>query len=638
MKVEIVTPVLLLSTLLLLPCCFSLPLCTDSTSPITRNTTLAFCGYSGSTCCNATDDSTIQTQFSAMNITDSSCASVMKSILCAKCNPYSGELYTVDYTPRTTPILCSNKTDGFCATTWDTCKNVAITNNPFATTSAPTKLSDLYNSEADFCKSAGGPVTDQTVCLNGNSASFPPTIPASPEGICIEKLDNGTFVNMAPHPDGSNRVFLLTQAGKIFLAEVPNNGMGTLKYNASQPFLDLTDRVYVDFEFGLQGLTFHPNFSDNGRFFVSYNCDSNTTANCLGKCSCNPETGCDPSVIGIINGTVPCQFQEVVAEYTVNGTSSSPDTATVANQIEVRRIFTMGLPYTTQHAGEIFFGPQDGYLYLMLGDGGNSTNGDPWNFAQKKKSLLGKSLRLDINHFPTPADIISLGLFGNYTIPSDNPFNNNSDARPEIWALGFRNPWKCNYDSERSSYLFCGESGQDRANRSTTFEKVSLVTKAGNYGWRVYDGFDLYNPTYTPGGSTPPSSINPIFPILGYYHYETHSNTGLAALVAGFVYRAKTDPCLFGRFVYADLYGFDMWTAAEIPYMSGNFTTERLNFTCSKQSPIPCDFVNSTTIPQLITVFSINQDNNEDLFYLAQTGVYRIVRSVHCGYKCNRDP
>ncbi|KAJ4782364.1 HIPL1 protein [Rhynchospora pubera] len=588
MRVEIVTPVLLLSTLLLLPSCFSLPLCTDSTSPITRNTTLAFCGYSGSTCCNATDDSAIQSQFSAMNIADSSCASVMKSIICAKCNPYSGELYTVDDTPRTTPILCSNITDGFCATTWDTCKNVAITNNPFASTSAPTKLSDLYHSEADFCMSAGGPVTDQTVCLNGNSASFPPTIPASPEGICIEKLDNATFVNMAPHPDGSNRVFLLTQAGKIFLAEVPNNGMGTLTYNSSQPFLDLTDRVYVDYEFGLQGIVFHPNFTNNGRFFVSYNCDSKTTPNCLGKCSCNPETGCDPSVIGIIDGAEPCQYQEVVAEYTVNGTSSSPVTATIANQIEVQRIFTMGLPYTTQHAA--------------------------------------------------PADIISLGLFGNYTIPSDNPFNNDTDSRPEIWALGFRNPWKCNYDSERPSYLFCGESGQDRANTSTTFEKVSLVTKAGNYGWRVYDGFDLYNPTYTPGGSTPPSSINPIFPILGYYHYETHSNTGLAAVVAGFVYRAKTDPCLFGRFVYADLYGFDMWTAAEIPYMSGNFTTERVNFTCSKQSPIPCDFVDSTTIPKLISVFSINQDNNEDLFFIAQTGVYRIVRSVHCGYKCNRDP
>jgi hypothetical protein len=441
---------------------------------------------------------------------------------------------------------------------------------------------------------------------------------------------------MVPHPDGSDRIFLFTQAGKIFLAEVPNHGSKkTLKYDASKPFLDLTDRVLFDGDFGLQDVAFHPNFKKNGRFFVSYNCDSTTTPNCLGKCSCNPETGCDPSVIGIINGTTPCQFQEVVAEYTVNGTSSSPATATIASKIEVRRIFTMGLPYIDQHAGEIFFGPKDGYLYLTNGDGGNTTHGDPWNFSQKKKSLLGKVLRLDINHFPTPAEIVSLGLWGNYTIPSDNPYTKDTELKPEIWALGFRNPWRCSFDSERPSYLFCGETGQNHANASSTFEKVSLVTKDGNYGWRVYDGFDLFSPIYAPGGSTPPGSINPIFPILGYHHAETH-NPSFAALVAGYVYRAETDPCLSGRFIYADILAADMWAAAETPYMSGNFTTQKVNFTCSKTTPIPCSFVGSTSIPKLSFLLSIGQDNNKDLFYITQTGVYRIVRSVHCGFKCNK--
>jgi hypothetical protein len=92
---------------------------------------------------------------------------------------------------------------------------------------------------------------------------------------------------------------------------------------------------------------------------------------------------------------------------------------------------------------------------------------------------------------------------------------------------------------------------QDRGN--ATFEKVSLITKAGNYGWRVYDGFDLYHPTYAPGGSTSPESINPIFPILGYNHSVTH-NPSYAALVAGSVYRAKTDPCLFGRYKHSYKY------------------------------------------------------------------------------------
>jgi hypothetical protein len=189
----------------------------------------------------------------------------------------------------------------------------------------------LYNSAAHFCKSAGGPVTDQTVCFNGISATFPPTQPnPSPEGICIEKLDNSSFVKMVPHPDGSNRVFLFTLAGKIFLAEVPVQGsQKALKYNISKPFLDLTDRVIFNVDLGLQDITFHPNFTNNGRFFVSYNCDSTKTPDCQGKCTCNPGTGCDPSVIGIINGTAPCQFQEVVAEYTVNGTSSSPATVSL---------------------------------------------------------------------------------------------------------------------------------------------------------------------------------------------------------------------------------------------------------------------------------------------------------------------
>ncbi|KAF3320218.1 HIPL1 protein [Carex littledalei] len=135
-------------------------------------------------------------------------------------------------------------------------------------------------------------------------------------------------------------------------------------------------------------------------------------------------------------------------------------------------------------------------------------------------------------------------------------------------------------------------------------DEVDLLTKAGNYGWRVYDGFDLFHTNWTPGGSTPPESINPIFPTLVMRHSETHSNLGLAALVAGYVYRARRDPCLYGRFIYADLYGFDMWTTEEIPYMSGNFSSERVNFTCTASSPIPCSFVNSTTIPAFGYIYS----------------------------------
>lgn len=85
-------------------------------------------------------------------------------------------------------------------------------------------------------------------------------------------------------------------------------------------------------------------------------------------------------------------------------------------------------------------------------------------------------------------------------------------------------------------------------------DEVDLLTKAGNYGWRVYDGFDLFHTNWTPGGSTSPESINPIFPTLVMRHSETHSNLGLAALVAGYVYRARRDPCLYGRYQYMNFF------------------------------------------------------------------------------------
>jgi hypothetical protein len=208
--------------------------------------------------------------------------------------------------------------------TWKTCKSVAIPNNPFSNAFTPTKLSKLYDSSSDFCKSVGGPLNDRTVCLNGLSARFPPTEPTpAPQGICLERIDNMSFTNMAPHPDGSNRIFLATQSGKIFLAKVQKFGKA-LQYNKSNPFLDLSDRVASGDEFGLMGITFHPDFMNNGRFFVSYDCDSTTTPGCLGKCSCNSEIGCNPADLGTDNGAAPCQYQAVVAEYTVNGTSNSP--------------------------------------------------------------------------------------------------------------------------------------------------------------------------------------------------------------------------------------------------------------------------------------------------------------------------
>ncbi|KAJ1431781.1 Six-bladed beta-propeller, TolB-like [Sesbania bispinosa] len=93
------------------------------------------------------------------------------------------------------------------------------------------------------------------------------------------------------------------------------------------------------------------------------------------------------------------EYQTVIAEYSANGTASQPSMAESAKPTEVRRIFTMDLPFTSQHGGQIVFGPNDGYLYFTMGDGGGSS--DPYNFAQNKKSLLGKIMRLDVDNIPS---------------------------------------------------------------------------------------------------------------------------------------------------------------------------------------------------------------------------------------------
>ncbi|CAK7322904.1 unnamed protein product [Dovyalis caffra] len=484
----------LLLLLLLLPDpSKSHPLCTDSRAPFTVNTTLSFCPYNGSSCCNSTHDLQLQKQFQAMNISDAACASLLKSVLCARCDPFSAELFTISSVPRPVAVLCNstvsaNSSDSgqaandFCSNVWDTCQNVNVLNSPFAPSlkgqtglpanSSFNKLTDFWQSKADFCNAFGGASTDESVCFDGEPVTLNNTETSSPtRGLCLEKIGNGSYISMVAHPDGSNRAFFSSQQGKIWLATIPEQGSGeTLGLDEPNPFIDLTDEVYFNTEFGMMGMAFHPNFAQNGRFFASFNCDKVKWPGCTGRCSCNSDVNCDPSKLAPDNGAQPCQYQTVIAEYTANGTAMEASLATTAKPLEVRRIFTMGLPFTSHHGGQILFGPSDGYLYFMMGDGGG-VGGDPHNFSQNKKSLLGKIMRLDVDNIPSAAEIDNLGLWGNYSIPKDNPFSEDSDLQPEIWALGVRNPWRCSFDSERPSYFMCADVGQD------TYEEVDIITK-----------------------------------------------------------------------------------------------------------------------------------------------------------------
>ncbi|KAH9323003.1 hypothetical protein KI387_017642, partial [Taxus chinensis] len=621
-------------------------------SPQPSVSPLSFCsedGYEKKGCCSRQDDMNLSSKFESMNVSNSECAAFIKQILCAECDQFAADLFQIQLQEQhVVPVLC-NSTVGtnssvngtivksYCSQVWDACQNVSIVNSPFApflkggALGSPmnmthAKLTELWQSKSDFCAAFGGTIIDGVSCFNGNV--FVPNVTqddSSIEGVCLERIGDQTYLNMVPHPDGSNRVFLASQAGQVWLATLPENSSGKqLILNKSSPFIDISEQVVFNAELGLLGLAFHPNFVNNGRFFVSFNCDKTENLNCVGRCACNSDVGCDPSQLVTSSGTTPCQYHSVIAEYSVNDTSTSPSQATFAKPTEIRRIFTMGLPYDTHHAGQILFGPTDKYLYFMMGDGGSS--GDPYNFAQNKKSLLGKIMRLDVDNIPSAEKIDATGLWGNYSIPSDNPYVQADGWQPEIWALGLRNPWRCSFDSLNPTYFFCGDVGED------VYEEVDLVTKGGNYGWRVYEGNNLYNPPSSVGGNTSASSIQPIFPVMGYYHNSISQQEGSASITGGYLSRSNEDPCLYGRYLYADLYAANMWADIENPVGSGNFSSTNVAFNCSAKSPIPCSYAAENKYPTLNYIFSFGEDNREDVYVLAKTGVYRVVHPGDCNY------
>ncbi|KVI05593.1 Glucose/Sorbosone dehydrogenase [Cynara cardunculus var. scolymus] len=620
----------------------SLPMCTNFRAPVIGKGSLAFCPYKGRVCCDSAKDSALQREFEAMDISDPNCASAIKSILCANaaqnlpnllswglfnlqtCDQFSANLFTVESQSRSVPVLCDSPKSvdsallkqseiSFCTSVWDTCQNVSMRNSPFAPSlqgagglpqNTSSKLTDLWQSRNDFCTAFGGPPDETTVCFNGRPILMNSTqIPVPPRGMCLEKLGDKGYINMAAHPDGSDRAFFSDLPGKIWLTTIPSHGSREpLGLDESSPFVDLTDQVKFDTVFGLMGIAFHPTFNENGRFFASFNCDKEKSSTCSGRCGCNSDVGCDPSKITSSGREEhPCQYHNVVAEYTVNGTASDPT--------------------------KILFGPADGYLYIMVGDGGG-TNG-PFGFAQNKKSLLGKIMRVDVDTVPKEVD--DLNLWGNYSIPPDNPYSEDKELLPEIWALGLRNPWRCSFDSKRSSYFLCTDVGQDR------YEEIDVITKGGNYGWSIYEGHLPVNTQQSSKGNRSDTTTDLIFPAMGYNHYDVNKKEGSAAISGGYFYRSTTDPCMYGSYLYADLYATALWAAAETPTNSGNFTTTSIPFSCARDSPLECNSVPNTNLAALGYIYSFGEDNKKDVYILASTGVYRVVRPSRCNYSCTKE-
>uniref|UniRef100_A0A0E0MN71 Glucose/Sorbosone dehydrogenase domain-containing protein n=1 Tax=Oryza punctata TaxID=4537 RepID=A0A0E0MN71_ORYPU len=615
------------------------PLCSDQTPPpmlLDDAAGLKFCSNRGAgdlSCCDAADDAALETQFEAMGFKpeDSACAGLIKSIICEKCNPFSVELFNTGSATRTVPLLCSshsensshNKED-YCEQVWKHCKSTAISNSPFqpsakqyaGLTGPSFVLTDFWSSENEFCAAYAGTSNNHSACFNGHGApSNIRKLSASPTGMCLEKISDGSYTSMVAHPDGSSRAFFSTQDGKIWLVAVPEQGMDDILHlDETNPFFDLMTEGYLGSEFRLVSTAFHPDLQTMGASLFL------TPVIALSH----------PGVLLGVHVTVIPQSSALLTAANIASTAllcqNILPKATYADPSEVRRILSMGLPYVSNHAGQLFFQPSDGYLFVLTGNSGK--NGDNLSLSQSRKSLLGKILRLNINDLPDLNEAASKNLCGNYTIPEDNLSADESDLRPEIWALGLTNPGRCSFDSVKPYRLYCTDDGQGE------YKVVDLISKGGNYKWSdVYEDHYGAPPPWAAQGTKPSDGI--IFPVMGYKAYSATGKTTTASIVGGHVYRGSTDPCLYGRYLFADMYTSALWTGMETSDDTGKYASNAIHFRCSRESPMPC---NESTNNPLGSIFSFGEDNKKDAFILTSQGVYRVVEPTICDYTCLSTP
>lgn len=318
-------------------------------------------------------------------------------------------------------------------------------------------------------------------------------------------------------PDSSGRLLVAEQAGVIQLLDRDGK-------KSEQPFLDLRGKIVAlgkgMEERGLLGLALHPQFKSNHKFYAAYSAPLRTNA--------------------------PPKWDHALrlSEFKTTADFSAADPASERVVLEIDE------PDWNHNSGRLAFGP-DGFLYWTVGDGGAPNDvGDtargrghpPEGFSQNLQTLLGKVLRLDVDRGAP------------YGIPKENPFADGKKGLPEIFAYGLRNPWGMSFDRGGKRDLIVADVGQDR------WEEINIIVNGGNYGWRLregFDGFDPKNPRSAPTnavtvGADGKPFVDPVFTYKILRGRGTDPEAYGVTITGGYVYRGKAFPSLVGKYIFAD--------------------------------------------------------------------------------------
>ncbi|KAM3875256.1 HHIP-like protein 1 [Diretmus argenteus] len=598
-------------------CCH--PQCLDYKPPFEPRQPLVFCkDYSKFGCCDQQKDEEISKRFyTIMDYFDNwgtiTCGKFIRTILCQECSPYAAHLYDAEdaNTPmRVLPGLCSD----YCSEYWHQCRySLSILLEDLDATmpgTGPGNLARIANLTAgieedqqrfcDFLVLKDKQYCYPNVLTNADLNANLGLVRADSDGcleLCLQEVANGLRnpVAMVHADDGTHRFFVAEQLGYVWVYLA--NGS-----RVDRPFLNLTQAVltspWAGDERGFLCIALHPRLSTVRKAYVYYSVS-------VGK-----------------------QERIRISEFTL----STHDENQLDHSSE-RTILEVVEPASNHNGGQLLFG-HDGYLYIFIGDGGRA--GDPFGKfgnSQNKSTLLGKALRIDVDNDDGAP----------YSIPSDNPFLGEKEARPEIYAYGVRNMWRCSIDrgnpatGQGRGRMFCGDVGQNK------YEEVDLIVKGGNYGWRAKEGFSCYDRKLCMNSSLGESPFwaadesNDILPIFAYPHKLGKSVTG------GYIYRGCQMPNLNGLYIFGD-------------FMSGRLMSLMEDTTTGKwqYNEICMGRDQTCRFPKLINSFykyiiSFGEDEAGELYFLA-TGapsaharagvIYKIVdpsRRAPPG-KCNIKP